>query len=150
MAERPETELIDLLEEQRDAYELLLSLSKGQLGAFEEGGAGALMKVLARKQEVINRLSKTQRRLRPCTSRWEETVSALGEEERREVSGLVDETASIIAGVLRSEEEAESAVEASRDALSSRMRGVSDGLAAARAYARPAASSSGRIIDREG
>lgn len=149
-------ELVGLLEQEQGAYTLLLSLSKGQKQAFQEGGGRGLMKIIARKQGVIERIRLIDERLGPYTSSWEETTSALPAPARREVGVLVAEISALVHEIVMSERAMEKALAAGRDEVSRQMKSVTGGLAATKAYAKAGpsaqklAAGAGRIIDREG
>ncbi|MCD6405411.1 MAG: hypothetical protein J7M19_06260 [Planctomycetes bacterium] len=143
-------ELLGLLEGQRSAQVLLLSLSKCQRGVFEKSGAKGLMKVIARKQQVINRLEALDGRLVPYTSRWGATLRALPAPARREVAALVDDIQAAIRETMESERNIEEVVVVTRNALSGKIRTIKGGLAASKAYTKPALATAGRFLDGEG
>jgi hypothetical protein len=139
-------ELARLLGEQAEAYRLLLSLSRGQKGALAEGGARAVMKIVARKQGVINRLEALDQELRPYTSRWRTVVNALPGPARATVEETVDEIARLIREVIASEREMEAVLAAAHE-IAGRCRIVSSGLKATRAYGGAALAPAGRLVD---
>lgn len=141
------SELALLLEQQAEAYRLLLSLSQGQKAAFEEGGSRAVMKIVARKQEVINRLEAIDRDLRPYTSRWRSVLSLLPAPARSGVDELVNEIAGLIGRVIESERQMEAILAAAVKEAAGRCRSVSSGLKVARAYGGAALAPAGRIVD---
>lgn len=143
-------ELLTLLEEQRSAQALLLALSKCQHGVFEKGGARGLMKIIARKQQVINRLASLDARLAHYTSQWEATLQALPSPARREVAVLIDDIQAMIRKTVESEKNIEELVTAARNVLSGKIRTINGGLTASKAYTKPALASAGRFLDGEG
>ncbi|MHC4711927.1 MAG: flagellar export chaperone FlgN [Planctomycetota bacterium] len=140
-------ELARLFEEQVENYKLLLSLSKGQRPAFEKGGARAVMKIVARKQEVINRLEALDKSLLPYTKRWHELLPLLPAPGRSLLEGYIDEMATLIRRVMASEREMEDVIAKAARVLAGRCRKVSSGLKAARAYGGGAVAPVGRLVD---
>jgi len=143
-------ELIDLLDRALSAYELLLSLSQGQAAAFAKGGAAGLLKVIARKQEVIGAISALDDALRPYTSQWEQTSRALPEPARRAVSAAAADLSDLIHRIIESEKSVERLVAAARDRLAGKARSVAGGLKAEKAYRRGELARTGGILDGEG
>lgn len=143
-------QLVRLLAGQKNDYVQLLALSEAQPEAFARGGSRALMKIIARKQKLLNHLRVLDRNLTPYTSRWDDTLAAMPRPARREINDITSESADLIGRIGETEKKARSVVTASRDALAGKVRGVSEGLSLAKAYAKPALASSGRILDREG
>lgn len=143
-------ELIELLVSQKKSYALLLSLSNGQQRVFEDSGATGLMKVIARKQVAINDLRALDVRLSRYTENWQDTMNALPGEARREVAALVTDISALVKRLVESERSIEAVVSKARDDTGARMRGVTEGLNATRAYGSPPLAGAGRLLDREG
>ena len=142
-------ELTELLASQKGTYRLLLSLSQSQPKVFEKGGSRALIRLLARKQALIDQLEATDGRLSIYTGDWEHTMASLPEPARREVAALVTETSTLVHQLVDSERVAEAFVASARDAKAAEIRSVADGRAAVSAYTQGAAVASGRFYDRE-
>lgn len=147
---RDAAELVSLLESEREAYQLLLSLSLGQASAFTDAGARGLMKVIAKKQEVITRIRALDEELMPYTSNWDATRRVLPGPIRRVVSIIAGAVAELIGQILESERAVEDLVTAARDQTGKTARTVAGGLKAARAYGRPELAEAGGILDGEG
>lgn len=146
-AVRKTGELEALLERQMESYELLLALSKRQPQVLRDDGVAGLLKIIARKQEVLGGLSQMRERLEPYSSRWEEVRTELPEESRERVGAILEETAGIIEELMESEREVEELVGSSRDALAGKVRNIANGRAAHRAYS--GAAKAGRLVDGE-
>jgi len=143
-------ELIEILSLHKRAYELLASLSRGQRGVFESGGAAALMKVIARKQEVIDSLRVMDARLSRYTTAWDETVAALPDQARREIGDLINEISALVSELKEGERATSELVSETKKTVGKRARRVSESAVAAKAYAGGALAGAGRILDREG
>lgn len=148
-AARDFSELVELLSLEKLAYELLISMSSGQTGVFEKKGARGLMKVIAKKQETIAGLRVIDERLAEYTRDWQATLAALPAEARAEVSDLVDEIGELVHRLLEGERALRSTVADARRSAGRRMREVSEGLTAVKAYG-GAPVAAGRYLDREG
>ena len=147
---RDVAELLRLLERERQAYELLLSLSRGQRSAFTDAGARGLMKVIAKKQEVMTLIRSLDEELEPYTSHWDATREALPEGARRAVSAVAEAVSGLIREILESERGIECMVTQARDRVGQTAKTVAGGLKAARAYRRPQLAQAGGILDGEG
>ena len=143
-------ELTSLLASQKDAYVQLLSLSRGQEKVFTKGGARWLMRVIARKQAVIDQIDRVDRELLPYTSTWQDTIGALPEPARREIATIVTDMAAVVHDLMESERAIEELVSGQRDRKVAEIRAVSGGRTAVAAYSQGGSSSSGRYLDREG
>ncbi len=146
---RDTDELLELLEREGAAYQLLLTLSQRQTSVFEQYGAKGLMDLIAQKQDVIGRISELDRSLQQYIAHWDEVGRALPAPMRVAVSAAADEIAGLIRRIIQSEKKAEQLVVAARDRLSGQARSVSGGLKAERAYQRPQLAPTGGILDRE-
>ena len=142
-------ELVEILHEECVAYRALLTLSRAQKGAFDEGGTAALTKIIARKQEVINRLENLDGRLRPYTSQWHATIEALPGQAKRLVEGSLSDISTLLHEIIGSEKEIEETVTAARDRIAGEARSISGGLKAAMAYRRGELAATGSLLDRE-
>jgi nicotinate-nucleotide pyrophosphorylase len=148
-AARDFSELVELLSLEKLAYELLLSMSEGQAGVFEKKGARGLMKVIAKKQGTISGLRLVDRRLSGYTRNWQATLAALPAAARAEIGDLVSEIGALVHRLLESERALQRTVEDARGLAGHRIREVSEGLAAVKAYG-GAPAAAGRYLDREG
>lgn len=147
---RDVAELVSLLESELEAYQLLLSLSVGQAAAFTDAGARGLMKVIAKKQEVITRIRMIDEELLPYTSNWDATRRVLPGPIRRVVSNIATAVADLIGQIIESEHAIEGLVAAARDRAGRTARTVAGGLKAARAYRLGELAEAGGILDGEG
>ena len=66
------SELVSLLEKQRDIYLQLQSLSGDQAGLIAGGSAEALLGLLADRQKRVDELTRINVDLEPYRSRWDE------------------------------------------------------------------------------
>ena len=142
-------ELIELLAKQREAYRLLLALSCAQPRVLEEAGARGILKIVARKEDVLAELETIRRSLEPYTDEWEEMLKALPEPARGQIEAVVGETAEILAALKESEKAAYMLVESQRNSLASKTSSIKGGLTAVKAYAAHGTSVNGRYLDGE-
>jgi len=143
-------DLVSLLAAERDAYALTLSLSRGQERVFLKGGARSLMKIIARKQTVIDGLALIDKALSVYTADWNATLTALPALARKEVGALVAEIGEIIDALMQSERGIANVVANKRDETSARIRNLGQRRGAASAYGKGALAATGRLLDREG
>lgn len=146
--QRDFVDLATLLALERDGYRLLLSICTGQHGAFSRGGARTLVKVMARKQAVIDSIGQLEKQLASYTSDWRATLAALPATARREIQELVDEIGALLGQVLDNERLIAKSVSEERDRKAARIRDIGGAKTAVRAYEGTLAGS-GRYLDRE-
>ena len=142
--------LVSLIAAQRDAYAVLLSLSRAQERVFGKGGIRSLMKVIARKQAVIDSLAQLDKSLAPYTGDWRQTLASLPALARREIAALVAEITETLGALVECERTIAKVVAQARDETSARIRGLGEGRTAIKAYGQPTLAGAGRLLDREG
>jgi hypothetical protein len=142
--------LVSLIAAQRDAYALLLSLSKAQERVFGKGGVRSLMKIIARKQAVIDSLGQIDKSLAPYTGDWSQTLSSLPALARREIAALIGEVTETLGALVECERTIAKVVSQARDETSARIRGLGEGRTVVKAYGQPTLAGAGHLLDREG
>lgn len=128
--------LIELLERQRALVGELSELARQQAGLTESGQTEALLQLLGRRQEIIDRFAVTQDDLGRLTGRLSERVRDLAEPQRRQVRSLIDEIGEAMADVLQRDEQDQEALRASRDRVRRDIATVDTSKQAHRAYVR--------------
>ncbi len=133
--------LIELLERQRALVGELSELARQQAGLTESGQTEALLQLLGRRQEIIDRFAVTQEDLGRLTGGLSERVRDLAEPQRRQIRSLIDEIGEAMADVLQRDEQDQEALRASRDRIRRDIATVDTSKQAHRAYVR------GKLID---
>lgn len=139
-----------LLAEQRDLCARLDELSREQSEIVRQSDADALLKVLAERQSIVDRVSELNEQLQPFRARWEEFLAALDGPCRGRVERLVEELAALVAGVTGRDETDRAVLERRRSALSDEIKTVSRGQGAVAAYSARAGERGPRYQDTEG
>ncbi len=126
--------LIELLERQRTLVGELSELARQQAGLTESGQTEALLQLLGRRQEIIDRFAVAQEDLGRLTGGLSERVRDLAEPQRRQIRSLIDEIGEAMADVLQRDEQDQEALRASRDRVRRDIATVDTSKQAHRAY----------------
>ena len=102
--------LIELLDRQCQLYEQLASLSRRQTDVIEAGLAGGdhpgtdaaeqLLRLLAQRQQLIDRVTAVHERLAPYRADWQALWRDLSSTDRCRVGPLVSRAEQLLAGVI--------------------------------------------------
>ncbi len=128
--------LIELLERQRALVGELSELARQQAGLTESGQTEALLQLLGRRQEIIDRFAVTQEDLGRLTGGLSERLGDLAEPQRDQIRSLIDEIGEVMADVLRRDEQDQETLRASRDHVRREIATVDTSKQAHRAYVR--------------
>ncbi|MEO1535856.1 MAG: flagellar export chaperone FlgN [Planctomycetota bacterium] len=139
--------LVALLDEQIDLYGVLDGLSKQQHGIVESDDTDSLLRVLAERQTVINKIAGLARALDPFRADWDANVNQLPDTERVRIRGRLDELAIIMEQIARRDEHDRDVIEQRRSEIGAELGGAKRAGAAMSAYGGPARGP--RFQDRE-
>jgi hypothetical protein len=132
--------LASMLDEQRRVCLELEGLSLQQGERIREGDTGSLMRILAERQELINRLSVLNGEMEPFRREWSWCMERLGAAEREAIEGAARELGALVDRISASDEADRRALEEQRTAVSAELTSLSRGRVAVSAYgAKPAA-----------
>ena len=126
--------LIELLERQRALVGELAELARQQSGLTETGQTEALLQLLGRRQEIIDRFGVAQEDLARITGGLSERLHDLAEPQRRQIRSLIDEIGESLADVLQRDEQDQETLRASRDHVRREIATVDTSKQAHRAY----------------
>ena len=84
-------QLIAFLAEQRDCYRQLKQLSEGQRRLITDQDPEALLKVLAERQRLVDRLAELNTSLAPFRREWASTYTQMKPEHRQRVQQVLDD-----------------------------------------------------------
>jgi vacuolar-type H+-ATPase subunit I/STV1 len=126
--------LIELLKRQRALVGELAELARQQAGLTEAGRTEALLQLLGRRQEIIDRFAVAQEDLARLTGGLSERLRDLAEPQRRQIRSLIDEIGEALADVLQRDEQDQETLRASRDDVRRDIATVNTSKQAHRAY----------------
>ena len=94
------TRVIDLLTQQRLLYRQLRELAQQQTSLIDGSDPEMLLKVLAGRQRLIDKLTAIDRELVPIRADWQKIAARLSNTQRQEVQFLVTEVEKILGEIL--------------------------------------------------
>ncbi len=147
-SEHPQPDgLVALIDRQIDLYDTLDELSKRQHSIVESDDTDALLRVLAERQDVIDRIGRLSRSLEPYRGDWDANVNGLPDDERARIRRRLDGLAVVMEQIARRDEHDRDVIEQRRASIGAELGGVNRGGAALSAYA--GQSRGPRFQDRE-
>ena len=149
-ADRNSTDrLIRMLQEQQSLVEQLAKLATQQSDFVESGRTEALLSVLGRRQEVIDRVIASQGDLAALLAQLRRDRSNVSEHYKRRIEGLVETINHQLARVMKRDREDQERLESRRDRTRQELAGVETAKKAHQAYFKPHRIMN-RFADRQG
>ena len=141
--------LIELLGQQHLLYRQLKDLAVRQRQMVDGGQGEMLLKVLAGRQRLIDRLILLDRELRPLRQQWQEITEKLPADQRARAGELLEEIKAMLADILDSDRQDSDRLSDQRQDVTQALGGAARGRQAHRAYAGTAAvgGAAGRYVD---
>jgi hypothetical protein len=127
--------LAQRIAQKRDCLARLRDLGVRQIELVEQGDLGALLKVLAAKQHLIEMLQTLERELEPFHAQDPERRRWASAELRRQCADQAEECKQLLAEIVAQERQSESKLIARRDEAADRLNGVFAAGHARNAYA---------------
>jgi hypothetical protein len=140
--------LIAGLETQRALADELAPLAERQGDLIRDGQSDALLGLLARRQEIIDRFLGEAERLSAEVGDARQLVARLPEEPRGRVRELIEQIDARLAHVLSLDERDQSAMQTARDETRRQLTSLDAGRTARQAYTQRQGAS--RFADRRG
>ena len=94
------SKLIQLLTQQKFLYRQLKELTQKQTSLVDGNEPDMLLKILAGRQRLIDRLSLIDRELRPIRADWQKVSASLPAAQREEAKGLIDSVQAILGEII--------------------------------------------------
>ncbi len=123
-----------LLEEQRELCRHLDALGERQESCIAEDDTDALLRVLAERQTLVDRVSAVSGELEPLRKRKDEILAGVSESQRQEVKLVVGELTELAERITRRDDAQRAMLEAKRTRLAEQIAGVNRGRGAVAAY----------------
>ena len=96
--------LIHLLTQQRLLYRQLQELAQKQSSLVDGGNPEMLLRVLAARQRIIDRLGSIDRQLKPIRQQWQQIAGSLPAPQRQKTQKLVAEVQQILGAIIARDE----------------------------------------------
>lgn len=144
-------ELVDSLDRQCQIYHELHALSLGQEQVVQEGNAGELMKLLAKRQRLIDQALELNSQIEPYKERWTNFGRLLDVDTRDTIQNLLDEIEDVLHEVMASDDRDRAVLQRSLDDTKKEMNKLNRGTQVNNAYASAGRRVRGpRYTDRNG
>jgi len=141
------SKLIQLLTQQQLLYRQLLQLAQKQRSLVDGSDPEMLLKVLAGRQRLIDRLTEVDRELQPLRADWQQVARSLPAEQRAQAQNLVESVKEILADILTRDEQDTKALAGCRNEVAGQIATASQGKRMNQAYAQAAAAPASRYFD---
>lgn len=138
-----------VLAEQESLYAALDALSRSQSPLIESDDGPGLLRILAQRQETLERIAASNEEFAPFRANWAELMNRLDEARRASFDARIDALAGRIGQIARRDEEDQRALGARQTRTTERLADLARGRSALGAYG-PASSRGPRYQDREG
>ena len=120
-------ELVELLVQQRLLYLQLRELAMQQTSLVDGNDPEMLLKVLASRQRLIDKLKKISRKLEPVRADWQRISRTLSVDQRQEVQELVDSVQEILGDILSRDEKDSQKLSENKQQVAQQIRGMATG-----------------------
>lgn len=130
-------DLIRLLTQQRDLYQRLDELGKGQAGFIAQGATEQLLEVLSSRQGVIEQLQDVSRQLGPYREYLSDLPADIPQKQRQALRSLVDDVQSLLHGIIERDDQDRRKLAEARKTLGQSLQQVTHTSAAVSAYRKP-------------
>jgi len=141
------TKLIQLLSQQRLLYRQLKELANKQSSLVDGRDPEMLLRVLASRQRLIDKLSVIDKELEPIRSDWQSIAKTLPPQQRLEAQGLVASVQQILGDILVNDGRDAQAMMEQQKKVSHEIKSTSKGKQMNHAYVKAGPKSQSRYFD---
>ncbi|MBN1846430.1 MAG: hypothetical protein JW810_12145 [Sedimentisphaerales bacterium] len=139
--------LIQLLTQQRLLYRQLRELAQKQSALVDGSNPEMLLRVLASRQRIIDRLSAIDRGLKPIRDQWQHIAGGLPASQRQQAQQLVAEVQEILGDIIARDEKDTQALSSHQQKVGAEIRSAAAGKRMHQAYGQQVASKPSRFLD---
>lgn len=139
--------LIQLLTQQQLLYRQLQQLARQQRGLVDGSDPEMLLKLLADRQRLIDRLSDVDQELQPLRVDWQAMAQTLPAEQRAQAQNLVESVKEILADIIARDKQDTEVLAGRRNEVAGQIATASQGKRMNQAYAPVAVGSTSRYFD---
>ncbi len=140
-------QVIELLSRQRALYQQLHELATKQTELVDGKNPEMLLKLLAARQRLIDRLTDIDRKLQPIRSEWDNIAPQMTESQRLEIQRLVENVQKILSDIIHRDKEDTQRLSDQKESVAHEIRGAQSGKRVNHAYAYQHNSDQGRMFD---
>lgn len=149
MSEHGLANLLECFGREQRCYTSLLDLSRRQRELIDAGDIDLVLRVLGQKQLVLAEVADIERELEPWRRRWPRVRAELDDLSRQKLDAALHSVEELLAELIRSERESETALTASRDSVERELTRSREAAPVRRTYG--SAERSGSVwLDRAG
>lgn len=142
--------LLEILERQRALLDELAGLAERQRTLVAGGEGDALLALLGRRQDLVDRIVRGQERFAALATDLDARLESIDAARRDRLRALLHRVGTRLAEVLESDEADRRALEARRDEVAKEIAGNDAHRSARRAYRSSGATDGARFADRRG
>lgn len=128
------SEVLALLERQRDLYRELKSHSDQQAELIAQGATDQLLSLLARRQKLIDGLGEVSAALAPYRNRIATIADQSADEVGDQMRAMVEEVRELLESIIEGDEKGKAELAAARDKVGGQVRQAAGAVAATGAY----------------
>ena len=139
--------LIHLLTQQKLLYRQLQELAEKQTKLVDGSDPEMLLKVLALRQRLIDRLGAVDRELQPIRADWARIAPGLSEAQRHQAQQLIEGVQQILSEILDRDEKDSQTLNNSKQTVAVQIRNAASGKRMNQAYSQNATPSQSRFLD---
>jgi len=141
------SELIRLLTQQRLLYLQLKDLAQKQHSLVDGNDPEMLLKVLAGRQRLIDRLTTINRELKPIRDEWQKVAQSLPSRQRQQAQELVRSVQEILGEIIEGDAQDTRSLQKQQQNIGKEIRSTIAGKRMHQAYAQNTAGSQSRFFD---
>ena len=141
------SKLIHMLSQQQLLYRQLRDLAAKQSTLVEGGDPEMILRILAGRQRLIDRLTALNRELEPIRTDWQNVMDSLPTSQRQEAQSLVASVQEILGEILASDERDTKTLQSQQQKIAGEIKGASVGKRVNRAYVQNVGGSQRRLFD---
>jgi hypothetical protein len=141
--------MIGLLTQQELLYRQLHQMAHRQTELVDGSRPELLLKVLAGRQRLIDRLTELNQQLEPLRARWTQIAGVLTEPQRQETQRLVGSVRQILSQILDRDEKDSQTLSRQKEGIAGEIRTASQGRRMNQAYAQQARPVQNRFLDTQ-
>ncbi len=142
--------LTRILDEQVAQYTRLAELSKAQSALVREGDADDLLRLLAERQVIVERVNALNEDLAPFTRAWSELLPKLPQADRDSLRTRLDALDGLMVAIAQADDADRAALEQRRSSVSNEINGLGQQRGAVHAYGGDRAPYQPRYQDTKG
>ncbi len=139
--------LINLLSQQRMLYRQLKELATKQSSLVDGSDPEMLLRVLASRQRLINKLTAIDQELEPIRSDWNAVSQSLPPQQRQEAQELIASVQDILGEIIARDEKDTKALFDQKQKVSQEIKSASSGKKMNQAYVQTGQEIQSSIID---